>query len=155
MDHEVILRPHKICDWMLNSSQNHFGLHQGKNVRVIMGFGVSKRHILRHALSTNMLQWVLRWERQKRCSSRKRQRPMIEKWCYNKILMRFFVEREDEDKRRQKNGQTCIPPPSQTALSGHVLKKSTHLFFGAWLFLLVHIWFTPSAGPKGFINWIC
>ena len=32
-------------------------------------------------------------------------------------------------------------------------KKSTHLLFGAWSFLLVHIWFTPSEGPKGFVNW--
>jgi len=32
-----------------------------------MEFKVPKRHILRPALSTNMVQRVLRWERQKRC----------------------------------------------------------------------------------------
>ena len=33
-----------------------------------------------------------------------------------------------------------------------MLKKSTHSFLGAWPFLLVHIWFTPSEGPKNFIT---
>ena len=32
MDHEVVPRPYKICDWMLNSSQDHFGLREGNNV---------------------------------------------------------------------------------------------------------------------------
>ena len=31
-------------------------------------------------------------------------------------------------------------------------KNPTHLLFGAWSFLLVHIWFTPSEGSKGFVN---
>ena len=30
MDHEVIPKPSKICDWMLNLSRDHFSLHQGK-----------------------------------------------------------------------------------------------------------------------------
>jgi hypothetical protein len=33
MDHEVVPRPSKIWDWLLNSSWDHFGLHQGKNVK--------------------------------------------------------------------------------------------------------------------------
>jgi hypothetical protein len=36
-----------------------------------MEFEVPKRHILRPTLSGNMVQQVLRWEMQKRCSSRK------------------------------------------------------------------------------------
>ena len=36
MDHEVVLKPYKTCDWLLNSSQDHCGLYQGKNVRVTM-----------------------------------------------------------------------------------------------------------------------
>ena len=31
-------------------------------------------------------------------------------------------------------------------------KKSTHSFFGAWSFFLVHIQFTSSEGPKSFVN---
>ena len=41
---------------------------------------------------------------------------------------------------------------SKVSLFGHTLKDSAHPFFGAWSFLLVHIRFTPSGGPKGFVN---
>ena len=76
VDHEFVPRPCKICDWLLNSSRDHSGLHQGWNVRVIMEFEVPKRHILRPTLSTNKVKWVLWWDKQKRCFSRKRQGPM-------------------------------------------------------------------------------
>ena len=72
MGREVVPRPCKICDWLLNSFRDHFGLHQGKNVRVTMKFKVPKRHILRPTLSTDMVQRVLRWEKQKRCFIRKK-----------------------------------------------------------------------------------
>ena len=65
MDHEVIPMPCEICDWLLNLSQDYFGLHQGKNDSVTMEFEVPKIHILRLAISTNMIQWFLWWERQK------------------------------------------------------------------------------------------
>ena len=38
--------------------------------------------------------------------------------------------------------------PKKTALFGHI----NTFTFGAWSFLLVHIPFTPSEGPKGFVN---
>ena len=60
MDQEVVARPCNICDWLLNSSREYFGLHKGKNVRVIMEFEVPKRHTLRPTLSIDMVQWVLR-----------------------------------------------------------------------------------------------
>ena len=85
MDHEVVPRPCKICDWLLNLSRNHFGLHQGKNVRVIMKFEVPKRHSLRFRIFIDMVQRVLRWERQIRCSTRKRHGSMPEKYHYNQI----------------------------------------------------------------------
>ena len=84
MDHKVVPRPCNICEWLLNSFRDHFGLHRG-NVRVTMEFHVPKRHVLRPLLSTKMVQWVLWWERQKRYSSRKRQGPMVEKCCINKF----------------------------------------------------------------------
>ena len=41
----------------------------------------------------------------------------------------------------------------KTPLFGHMLKKNQHIhFFGAWAFLFGHIQFTPSEGPKGFVN---
>jgi hypothetical protein len=30
MDYEIVPRPRKIYDWLLNSSRYHFGLHQDK-----------------------------------------------------------------------------------------------------------------------------
>ena len=83
MDHEVVPRPCKICDWFLSSSRDYFGSHQGKNVRVTMEFKVPKRHILRPTLSIDMVQHVLQWERQKRVSRRRRQGPMAERCYYN------------------------------------------------------------------------
>ena len=64
------------------------------------------RHILRPTSSTDMVQYVLRWERQKRYSNRKMQRPAAKKCCNNKILLNSCWGREDEDKRRQENDQT-------------------------------------------------
>ena len=68
-------------------------------------YEVHRRHILMPTWSTDMVQRVLRWERQKRCSNRKKQRPMVEKYCYNIYIFNenFVGGREDEDKRRQKN----------------------------------------------------
>ena len=87
MDHEVVPRPCKISNWLLNSSWHHFSLHQGKNVRVTMKFEVPKRHILRRALSTNIVHWVLWRGRQKRCFGRKRQGPMVGKYCFDRFWM--------------------------------------------------------------------
>jgi hypothetical protein len=42
MDHEVGPRPCESCDWMLKSSRDNFGLHQGKDVRWTMEFEVPK-----------------------------------------------------------------------------------------------------------------
>ena len=32
-------------------------------------------------------------------------------------------------------------------------KKISTFTFGAWSFLLVHIWFTPNEGPKAFVDY--
>ena len=42
MDHRIIPRPWKTCDWLLNSSPDNFGLHQWKNVKVTIEFDVPK-----------------------------------------------------------------------------------------------------------------
>ena len=68
----------------------------------------------------------------------------------------FSGRREDEDKRRQENGQTCIFfLQIKTAVFRLILKKkSTQSLFDAWSFLLVHIRFSPSEEPKNFVNCI-
>ena len=125
MDHDVVPRPYKICGWLLNSSWNHFIVHQGKNVRWPWNLRFQKRHVLRPSLSTNMIQYGLQWKRQKRCSGRKkRQEPMIEKYCYDKFLMiSSWAGREDKDKRRQKNGQTWFFFSFKHVFIGHIFKK--------------------------------
>ena len=58
--------PVKICDWLLNSSQHHFSLHQAREKnRVTTEFEVPIRHILRPTLSTDMVQQVLQWGAQR------------------------------------------------------------------------------------------
>ena len=47
MDQEVVLGRCKSDNWLLNSSLDHFGLHQEKNGRVVMKVEVLKRCILR------------------------------------------------------------------------------------------------------------
>ena len=42
MDHEVVPRPSKQCDWTLKSSRDDLGLHQGKNGRVTTEVEVHK-----------------------------------------------------------------------------------------------------------------
>ena len=49
----------KICDWLLYLSQDHFGLHQAKNVKLTMELEVLKRLIFRATLSIVMVQQVL------------------------------------------------------------------------------------------------
>ena len=101
MDHEVIRRPCKICGWLLNSSSDHFSLHQGTNVGVTVEFEVPKDILLRLALPTDMIQQLLLWKWQKKCYGRKGQGPMAK----NVILINFsnlLWGREDEDKRIQK-----------------------------------------------------
>jgi hypothetical protein len=48
MDHEVV-------PWPLNSSWDHFGLHQRKHVKVTMEIDVPKTQILRPTLSIDMV----------------------------------------------------------------------------------------------------
>ena len=66
-------------------------------------------------------------------------------------------KQEQEDKRSgdnktQENGQTQMF--FKNVIFEYIFKKkSTHLVFGAWSFLLVHIRFPPSEGPKDFVHW--
>ena len=140
MDHEVVPRPYKIiCDWLLNLSQDHYGLHQRKICQSDHEVRGPMTYIWRSTLFSDMVQWVLQWERQKRCSCRRRQGPIQEKYCHNKILMNSFFlvgggRRDDEDKGRHKNSPTWI---FQNCLFWTYIKKWTHSLFGAWSFLLV------------------
>ena len=63
--------------------------------------------------------------------------------------------REYEDKRRQTFSVILafyFIFLKTTFFLGRTSKELAHLFFGTWTFLLVHIWFTPSEGPKDFVT---
>ena len=131
MDRGVAPRPCKICDWLWNLSWNHSSFHQGKHVRVTMEFEVPKRHVSKPTLSIDMIQKVLRWERQNKYFGRTRQGLMVKKYYYNDFASEFFFTwrpggGEDKDKRRQKNDQTWILF-FKTILFGHVLKIKNHI----------------------------
>ena len=77
-----------------------------KKARVTMEFKVPKRHIPSPTLSTEMVQFVLQWERQQRCYGTKRHGSMAEKCCNYDVLLNILWGKKDEDKRRQEHGQT-------------------------------------------------
>jgi hypothetical protein len=85
MDHEVVPRPSKRCDWTLKSSRDDLGLHQGKNGRVTTEVEVHN-FFLKPTLSTAMVQRVFRWDKQKRWSRKNSKGP----YQKNAVLMIFF-----------------------------------------------------------------
>ena len=111
-----------------------------------MEFEVPKRHILRPTLSTNMVQQVLRWERQKGWSSRRKARGP---WQTNVVILMIFFGKEKTNTREWSN---LIYFFQHFPFWIFIYSKIGHSHFGAWSFLLVHIEFTPSEGPKDFIN---
>ena len=127
MDHEVVPMSCKICDWLLNLSLNHFRFPPlKKNVKMNMEFEISKRHILRPTLSIDMVQWVLWWGRQKRCSGRKRQGPMAKKCCYNKILLILFWKQKM--KTIERSNLIFLLSSKMPFLGIHLKKNSTFIF---------------------------
>ena len=61
MHHEVVPRPCEIYDWLLDSSRDHFGLHQGKIVIMAMELEVIKIRILRPTLSLTWFNEFCGW----------------------------------------------------------------------------------------------
>ena len=86
MDHEVVPRPSKRCDWTLKSSRDDLGLHQGQNGRVTTEVEVLKICFLKPTLSTAMVQRIFRWEKQKRWFGKNSKGPCQK----NAVLMIFF-----------------------------------------------------------------
>jgi hypothetical protein len=101
MDHEAVPRLCKICDWLLNSSQDHFGLHQGKKCQSDHEVqGPQKTYFKAYIIHGHVLQW----ERQKNVlQQEKRQGPMVlEKCFYNECFLGEKKTKTKEDKRMVK-----------------------------------------------------
>jgi hypothetical protein len=89
MDYEIIPCSPKICDWPLNLFWDHFSLHEGKIVGVIMELEVPQRFIFRPTLSAIMVQQVCHYKRQKRSSRCKSQGNMARKKMLGLIFIFF------------------------------------------------------------------
>jgi hypothetical protein len=86
MDHAVVPRPSKGCDWTLKSSRDDLGLHQGKNGRGTTEVEVHK-FVFKPTLSIAMVQRVFRWDKQKRWSRKNSKGP-----CHKNAVLRNFLD---------------------------------------------------------------
>ena len=143
MDYEVIPRPCNVCVVVEFVQEPLWFTPRKKIVKVTMEFEIPKRHIQGVHFSTNMIQRVLQKERQKRCHDRKRQRPMVDKYFYNKILRKVLWGREDKEKTID---QICF---QKCPFWAH-MKKSQHIHFlmhghFSWSMVDLHIVRSPTA----------
>jgi hypothetical protein len=98
-----------------------------KNVRVTVEFRVPKRYSLRPTLFMDMVQHVLRWGRQKRCSSRRRKKSKGQ-WQKNIIVINFdgiFVG-EEKMKSKEDKRMTKLDFLFRTAFLNIIKQNSTH-----------------------------
>ena len=119
MDHEVVPRPFKICDWLLDSSRDHFGLHKGKMSKWPWSSGPQK---------TYFKAYIIHWHGPTNfCSGRGKRGALVEKSRgprqRNVVKMKcqwmfFWGERENEDKKRQENDQTRFLFPFKISILG-------------------------------------
>ena len=55
-------------------------------------------------------------------------------------------------KTREDTRMVKLETQNHKPFFGRILEKMNTFTYGTWSFLLIHIWFTPSEGPKGFVN---
>ena len=110
MDREVVPKPCKICDWMLNSSWEHFGLHQGKKMSRWSWSLRFPKDIFKGP------HYLLTWSN-KFCAGRGKRGALVDKCkgpCQkNVVIINFWWKiylwgREYNDKRREWNAQTWV-----------------------------------------------
>ena len=86
-----------------------------------MEFKAPKRNILRPTLSFDMVQHILRWEKQKRCSCRKRHGP----WQRNVVVINFKWIFLGEEKMKTREDKKMVKPEFyfsfKTTLFGHTV----------------------------------
>ena len=133
--HEVVS---KICDWLLNSSWDHFSLHHGKKkCKSDHGtWGPHKAYFQVYIIHCHGPTCYVMGEA-KEVFQCKCQGTMAKK-CQ-------FMPNIFQKKKGRRSNMKEVP---KTTLFVHILTKSTHPHFGAWSLLLVDVWFTPSQGPK-------
>ena len=107
---------------------------------------------------TNMVQWVLWWERQERWYGRKKQGPMAKKCCYNTFLMNFFggfyiqlfplgkVHKGHFSASIWYNGSWEASPPSMCC--NHIIANETYHYFHALPLKLAPTCFIKQCGTS-------
>ena len=157
MDHEVVPRPCKICDWLLDFSWDHFGLHQGrKKKKLEQPWSMrSSKYIFEGP--RYLLTWSNKFcgvKRQKRRSTRKRQRHIAEKCCGNIFFDEIFSgkRRRRQEKTKEWSNLMIFFPFQNCPFWTYISKIPTYSLFGAWSLLLAHIRFPLSEEPKSFVK---
>ena len=82
---------------------------------------------------------------------------MANNYIYLFIYFYFILKKfwGGEEKVKTKEDQRMVKLDFislQKCVFRHILKKSTYSLIDAWSFHSVHIQFTPSEGPKGFVK---
>ena len=99
-----------------------------------------------------MIQQVLRWERQKRCSSRKRQGPMTKQWSYDFFQWNVFLgkRRWRQEKIREWSNLISFLCFSKMLFLGiYEEKKNQHIHFWRMVNRLgPHLFSHLVKGPK-------
>ena len=139
----------------LNSSRDHFGLHQEKkNVRVTMEVEVLRRPIFEPTLSTIMVRWILWWERQKEILLLQMTRDHDREMPFFFLLQMLLQLRGTRGKGKEKKVKhTQIP---KLPFLDTCIQKNQHMihFLVHGHSILVHIPFAASEEPKGFKKYI-
>ena len=71
---------------------------------------------------------------------------------HDKVMFFFFFATYSIVMREEKGEKVIHEEILKPTLFGQIFNKSTHPLFDTWSLLLVHVWFTPGKGPKGFEN---
>ena len=159
MDHEVVPRSCRICEWILRSSRDHFGLQQGTNFYFFLSkwsWSSSSPKDVFWDMVRCSLTWsngfcVVRGERGALVD--KPHGFMAEKCCYDKLW--WILNGEEKMKTREGKSMVTLGFHLfifvKTTFLGHMFTTSTHSMFGAWCrsswsALGVHL----GSGPKGF-----
>ena len=76
---------------------------------------------------------------------------MVEKCRFNILIFILpNVFHGCKEGREEEGEKVNMKENPKTGLFGYILKNQHVQLLGAWSLLLVHIWFTPSQGPKDF-----
>ena len=155
MDYKVIPCYSKICDWPFNSSQDHFGIRQGKQeCKVDHGtWGFLKAFF--HAYTIHChdpTNYVVGEAKEVLLLQKSRDHGKEMRFWYFFSSCSYFSSKQSHmyEERRKKKGEK-VKNWRKIPNFGHVYSINQHVhFFGAQSLLLINIHCTHGQGPKDF-----